>query len=304
MSAEPGRTMPPLPRVTERLKALLGAGVEVGTVLDVGVQTGTHFLLECLPAVPHLLFEPVEQYFAEIRKNYAHTKHELFEVAASCDQGTVWLLEFCLDGTNKVTHSQLVDAPVEVGSKPDLLHCRPVRRASLDVALAGRDDKLPYLLKVDVDGHEIPILEGANAILAKSSICIVEASIPTVGAKINLLNAAGFQLFDIVDLCYYHGVMSQADLIFVHRDWIARCPDLRPWQTKTFSWEAWNNLSRHPLLDPAAGKVCVHAVVLPTAVAHLVRGLQCCLFALTFSRSAQQPPGRRVATSSAAPCWR
>ena len=45
---------------------------------------------------------------------------------------------------------------------------------------------------------------------------------------------------DIVDLCYFHGVLSQADLFFVRKDWLSRCADLRPWQTKAFSWDAWS----------------------------------------------------------------
>ena len=50
--------------------------------------------------------------------------------------------------------------------------------------------------------------------------------------------------------------------------------------------------------------VCVHGVVLPKAIAHIVCRLHRCPFGLAFSRSARQPHGLPQASSWAAPCWR
>lgn len=235
----------PLPRVTERLQWFLDVGVAVGTVLDVGVQGGTPFLQHCLPRTLHLLFEPVDLYFQTIREKYAETPHELVHAAISDTDGTVWLHGYSRDGSGRVTHSHVADAPAEPGSVPNLVRNTEVPRLTLDTALAGRTDALPYLLKVDVDGHEPNILRGAARTLERVSMVVVESPVAMIRGRIEMLNEAGFELVDIVDLCYYHRMLSQADLIFVHRSWIARCEALRPWQTRHFSWEAWQSLSRH-----------------------------------------------------------
>lgn len=239
----------PLPRITDRLQWFLDAGVGVGTVLDVGVQGGTPFLQHCLPRLPHLLFEPVDLYFPTIRQQYADIPHEIVHAAVSDTDGTVWLHGYSRDGSGRVTHSNVADAPAEPGSAPNLVRNTEVRRLTLDTALAGRSDAMPYLLKIDVDGHEPSVLRGAVRTLRHVSMVIVESSVAAIGSRIETLDAAGFELVDIVDLCYYHQMLSQADLIFVHRSWIARCNDLRPWQTKPFSWDAWQSLSRHKAFD-------------------------------------------------------
>nr|CCF78642.1 putative Methyltransferase FkbM family [Rubrivivax gelatinosus S1] len=235
-----------------RLGWLKQAGVEVGTVLDVGVQAGTEFLIQCFPDRPHVLFEPVEPYFEGIRQRYRNVEHRLVEVALSDAPGTVWLNCESRDGSGLITHSGLAPTQATKAERPDLVISKPVKRMTLDEALADQTDARPYLLKVDVDGHESQILRGAQRTLAHASIAIVEATTTTLLERAGILADAGFMLLDIVDLCYYHEVLSQVDLIFVHRDWVARCPDLRPWMTKTFAWSAWAPLAHHDALVAAS----------------------------------------------------
>ncbi len=239
----------PLPLITERLRWVLEAGVLVGTVIYVGVQGGTDFLLDCCSSQKHLLFEPVDAYFDAIGRRYATVQHELIRVAASDEDGSAWQLGYSRDGSGAITHSQISFEEMAVGSEPALVSCKPVQRSRLDTALRGRQDDQPYLLKIDVDGHEIPILHGATQTLRQCSLVIVEASVRSIGPKIALLEANGFDLLDIVDPCYYHGMLSQVDLMFVSKAWVAKCPDLRPWQTKPFAWEAWSALARDARLS-------------------------------------------------------
>lgn len=238
-------TRSPLPVMKSRLQWLRSCGVDAMTVLDAGVQYGTPFLQEVWPEACHLLFEPIDQYYPSIKRAYSNQKWELFPVALSDTDGQSWQLGISADKSGKVTESRLSDTPCELTEIPNLISCSKVARVRLDSVMADRQDPQPYLLKLDVDGHEISVLNGAVETMAKCSIVIVEAAIHTIGAKIAILEGAGFDLVDIVDLCYYYQHMSQVDLIFVHRAWVAKCPDLRPWQTKQFEWEAWVNLSRN-----------------------------------------------------------
>ncbi len=47
------------------------------------MQHGTFELMTAFPDLPHLLFEPVEEFFPRIATGYAKIKHELIKVAVS-----------------------------------------------------------------------------------------------------------------------------------------------------------------------------------------------------------------------------
>jgi FkbM family methyltransferase len=214
------------------LETLIAFGVPVRSVLDVGVQGGTKPLMSAFPNVPHFLFEPVDAYFETIRYAYKGFRHDLIHVALSDVDGDAWQVGISRDNSGRVTHSQISDRPVSVAEEPQLVECKAIRKARLDTALRGLSLPSPWLLKVDVDGHEIPILRGATETLKRASIVVVEAPLSTILGRAEVLINEGFELFDIVDLSYYYGTLSQVDLIFVRRDVIAASKDLRPWEIK------------------------------------------------------------------------
>jgi len=226
--------------MSQRLQVLRDAGVQVGTVLDVGVQASTDFLIERFPDVPHLLFDAIDDYFVTVRQRYAKLSFELMQLALSDVDGQAWQVGESRDGSNRVTHSFLSDHEVAIGSRSAVRECKPITKARLDTVLAGRVVKAPYLLKLDVDGHETAILRGATETLQSTSIVIVEAAVASISEKLCILESAGFALVDIVDPCYYHRILSQVDLLFVHRKWMELCGDMRPWRTKEFAWDAWS----------------------------------------------------------------
>jgi FkbM family methyltransferase len=241
-------TNSPLPIASERLSWLIENGVDVRAVLDVGVQFGTPFLMESCKHLPHLLFEPVDDYIPAIHRKYAGFEYEVFHAAVSDRDGVAWQLGYSADSSGRVTHSQISDRAVDADGQNKLVSCKEISMRKLDTIMADRREASPYLLKIDVDGHEIPILNGAQNTLKQSSIVIVEAQLSTIVEKTLLLRTAGFTLFDIVDLCYYYGRLSQVDLIFVSNSGIERSSNLRPWQTKAFDWGEWAPLSKNQKL--------------------------------------------------------
>lgn len=232
------------PTMENSLETLVRFGVPVNSILDVGVQGGTKPLMAVFPDLPHYLFEPVDAYFNNIRNAYKNYRHELIHVALSDEDGKAWQVGISRDNSGKVTHSWVSDREVSTKEEAQLVECKPIRKAKLDTVMqtlslpAG-----PWLLKVDVDGHEIPILRGAEKTLRNTSVVVVEAPLHTMLARSEVLLNAGFQLFDIVDLSYYYGTLSQVDLVFVRQDLVNANAELRPWQTKTFAWEAWRPLN-------------------------------------------------------------
>ena len=74
----------------------------------------------------------------------------------------------------------------------------------------------PILLKIDVDGPELRVLDGCRGLLAKVAVVVIEATMDHVASISEYLDS-GFVLFDIVDLCYCGPQLHQCDLVFVNR---------------------------------------------------------------------------------------
>ena len=66
---------------------------------------------------------------------------------------------------------------------------------------------------------------------------------PQIFMRMQFLLEHGFQLFDIVDLAYYRGTLSQVDLIFVKRELYDTIDALVPWKKTTFDNAKWYPLT-------------------------------------------------------------
>ena len=234
----------------DSLRVICDAGVNVSLVLDVGVLTGTQPLIEVFPSLRHHLFEPVDLHFPVIENNYRNLDFRLHHVALSDTIGKSYLALKSIHGTGRVTHAQVVDRPVTTEDIPNLVSCREISRTTLDALMHEQDMPDDVLLKVDVDGHEIPILRGAEEVLRKAAVVVVEAplnrtTMPAFFHRSNFLMERGFLLLDIVDLAYYDGVLWQADLVFVRADLVHQYDRLRPFEAPGFKFDPgrWYPLS-------------------------------------------------------------
>ena len=230
-----------LPTMTSSLRALIRHGVEVQSVIDVGVLSCTLPLMELFPGVKHYLFEPVEFYFESIQENYRHMEHQLFNVALSNENSEAFLVGLSVDGGSVITHSQIVNEPITIQQDPRVLECKKIRRAKLDSEMSGIEFASPALLKIDVDGHELAILEGAIDTLPNCSVIVIEATLekrplPELINRFQFIVNHGFVLLDIVDMAYYDGVLWQVDLIFVRNECVAKMSQLRPFESAGFDF--------------------------------------------------------------------
>lgn len=196
------------------LQLLRDRGVEVGTVLDVGVLSETPELCQIFPDKHHVLFEPVVEYNELIAESYRSISHEVHNVAISNSVGEVTLELRALGPGLPITHSGIVDEPQEIAGR----EYRPVQMTTLDAFLAERELELPFLLKIDIDGHELAVLEGAQTTLKKTSVVIVEAPKAQFVERIAAVQRAGFEIYDLAEPVYYDGSFWQCDVILIHRE--------------------------------------------------------------------------------------
>lgn len=201
------------PTKRQALESLIDLGVPVGSVVDVGVQSGTQALIDAFPDRPHFLIEPLAEWNPAIQETYhaAGVSYHLLNEAASSAPGTVTLLlKSVLPGPN-VSHAFMVEG------EPTGPQYRRVGATTLDAALKGRDLPMPFLVKVDVDGAEMQVLEGARETLGNASLVMLEASVVNLIERGAVMDGLGFQLCELVDLCYYDRRFVQADMVFVSK---------------------------------------------------------------------------------------
>jgi FkbM family methyltransferase len=218
------------------LALLRERGLNIATVIDIGVHRHTPELIRVFPDLPHLLFEPVTDYHDDIRSNYQAINYTLFPVALSDASSEGYLETYDITGQGAVTHSSISTS----GSKD----ARQIHIASLDDVLKVRNEAKPYLLKVDVDGAELQILRGATETLKDCSCIVIECPISIDDNQFfdraNFLKSRGFVLWDIVDMCYYKDQLSQVDLVFISAS--SKIGVLAPWTEGPFEAEKWNTM--------------------------------------------------------------
>lgn len=206
------------PLKDQSLAILRERAIPVSAVLDVGVCHGTPELMQGWRDVPHILFEPVAEFAAPITKHYRNLRHELHQVAVSDTEGTVSLQTSAVLPGMAVSHSVMVD-----GATTTAPNMREVPKITLDGFLVGRPDlQGPFLLKIDIDGQEMRVLKGAAKTLERCSIVIVECQRNELPQRILAVQQAGFQLFDLMEPCYYDKMFWQCDAVFVRNDLVER----------------------------------------------------------------------------------
>jgi|688.fasta_scaffold666225_1 FkbM family methyltransferase len=202
------------PLKVESLAILKERGVPVGTIIDVGILSGTPELIRAWPEKKHILFEPVEEFSQIIQTAYSNVDHELHHSAVSDSSGSVGLeLRSVIQGM-PISHSGMTENAVQGDGRV----VRQVPMIALDDFLHHKEYEEPFLLKIDIDGHELRVLKGAKKTLQKCSIVIVECPKSQLVERISAVQAAGFDLFDLCEPCYYDKAFWQCDGVFLRSD--------------------------------------------------------------------------------------
>lgn len=225
------------PTKIDCLRALTSNGLHVETVLDVGVLDDTEPLRTAFPRTRQYLFEPVQEFHPAIRKNYRDIDFELVGAAVSDTDGVVNLATRSILANMPISHSGIQDS-----SAAQAENVRQVQSVRLDTFVKERGLLSNILLKVDVDGAELKVLEGARGVLDRIDVVIVEASRTFCFERFEFLHRNGFGLFDIVDICYYEGFFHQADMVFLRRP-LLQDPRFNGWLRGPFHASQYQTLN-------------------------------------------------------------
>lgn len=197
-------------------------GLKVATVIDVGANVGQFSLLMTAlrPDAAVHAFEPLASSASVLSRLFAgNPRVRVHRCAAGAGNG-----EAILHISRRADNSSLLPiGPGQLNFAPgtDAVATVPVPVRTLDSEIAPETLKGPVLLKLDVQGGELAVLEGAERLLAAVEHVYVEVSFaplydgqPLAAAVLGHLQARGFVLAGIGGCSHARdGRIVQADLL-------------------------------------------------------------------------------------------
>lgn len=193
------------------------------TVIDVGANRGQFLLVAArrFPDATLLAFEPLAGPRERLRRAMPRSRPvRLFELALSDRAGTATFHVSRADDSSSLL--PISDAQVSTFPGTDEVAQVTVRTARLDEVLSAEELIQPVLLKIDVQGGELGVLQGAAGVLTGIATVLVECSFaelyegqPTTDAVVRFLRGHGFGLHSVGEVTRTAaGRPVQADLVF------------------------------------------------------------------------------------------
>lgn len=171
---------------------------DTGCFFDVGANVGlyTWVVHKVCPQRNILAFEPDPENFKllEMTQNEANAKNlEIYPYAlsnqtgdTSFSQDTLTSATGCIAGKDMPWIEQYLNGSSNTIS---------VKTRTLDSV--AKEDKIPSLIKIDVEGHEIEVLDGGkNTLVEKKPLLIIESFPPKQTTVLSLLQELGYSSMD------------------------------------------------------------------------------------------------------------
>lgn len=177
-------------------------GLTPATVIDVGVARGTPNLYDAFPDAHLVLVEPLREFEEDLERICRRRGGEYVLAAVGAEPGRA---EIHVNPAMLYESSLLVDERRPFDER-DALERREVAVTTLDDLRAERGWKGPFGLKLDAEGYEHRVIEGAVELLPETQFVIAEVSVtrPFAGGIsfagfISLMDRHGFAVYDLLD---------------------------------------------------------------------------------------------------------
>jgi FkbM family methyltransferase len=201
------------------LRQVKALGWAPAACIDLGAAFG-HFTQACaaiFPDADYLLVEPLDEYRPFLEAVTAGLPRARYvAVAAAASNGDVTLN----------VHADLVGSSLlretEGAATDGVARVLPAR--TVDELCRTHKLRGPYIVKIDVQGAELTVLEGARDVLRETEYVLLEVSLfrffvggPEVADVIAFMREAGFVAYDLFHPIYrpLDDALSQFDLAFV-----------------------------------------------------------------------------------------
>lgn len=214
--AEPLLTRASLGGALSHLRTL---GFKPQTVIDVGVASQTPELYEAFPEASLLLIEPLAEFEPYLKKICQRYNAQYVLSAAGEAPGVATLNVH----TDQLDCSSLLKEAE--GASVDGIP-REVPVVTIDEVCSEKGLKGPYLIKSDVQGAELKVLEGAPRVLKETEMVILEVTLfgtmiggPQLADVVAYMKDHGFVAYDAWGFLYrpYDGALAQVDMAFVRQ---------------------------------------------------------------------------------------
>jgi FkbM family methyltransferase len=199
-------------------------GMKINTVFDVGVANGTPGLYGSFPDALFILVEPLYE-FKEVIETISKKYSTIFIQAAASDE--VGMMKISINQDN-LDGTSLFKYRTAINSRKNE---REIELTTLDKIATVQKTSGPYLIKADVQGAELKVINGAQTLLNQTEMIILETSMyefmkgaPQFVDIITAMKAFGFVVYDFIDgsIRPLDGALGQIDVAFVKENGVLR----------------------------------------------------------------------------------
>ena len=195
-------------------------GLDPATVIDVGVGYGTPELWEAFPRARLLMIEPIPDRFGGAAQDVARRREgaELVAAAAGAEPGSTTITMHRAPEMSSVLGAWIGDRGGDA---------REVPVVRVDDAVSERSLPGPFVVKVDVEGAELAVLDGAAAVLEETELVLLEVRLFELvpgGAQLHhvvpYMKERGFVAYDLFGgaLRLSDGALAVTNIAFVRED--------------------------------------------------------------------------------------
>jgi FkbM family methyltransferase len=201
--------------------------LDFATVVDIGANRGQFALVarRCFPEARIIAFEPLAGPAKRFRAAIAgDPRITLHQVAIGPTNGAATMHVAAEDDSSSLLPITALQQSLFAGTREVATEAIQVERLSSRINESNL--KQPALLKIDVQGYELSVLKGCDALLPRFSHLYVECSFVELYAGqalaaevIAFLHECNFDLRGVYNTCYdAHGKAIQSDMLFAARN--------------------------------------------------------------------------------------
>jgi FkbM family methyltransferase len=207
-----------------RISALKDRGFRPKIILDIGANEGqwTNEIKEVFPGSEFVMFEA-----NDINENALKSVGKKYMIGVLSNENDKTVEFYSTKGKYKTGDSVFVENTRH--HFPENRTVKILKTKTLDSALEDLNVKHHHVdfVKLDVQGSEKCILEGAPKVLKTAEFVLMEVQMleynigaPKVAEMISFMDGLGYEISDILGLYYLPecNLLNQADVLFVKKD--------------------------------------------------------------------------------------